>query len=157
MGFDATAGFEIITGAIAPMDNWLRSGRLRSRAGVGVRSDRLRLGGGDGALTRAALPGVGQDEVLLDVHVADRDVGGLEDLVVEAGDDSILARGERQLVAAGIPGLGRADLSSLKVDGVDLNSALPFTRLVEVGAAIVVVGDTHQLGLVSWPGWRNPG
>ena len=113
----------------------------------GLTTGGSRLGRGDGGLTRSALPGVAQDEVLLDVHVADRDVGGLEDGVIQAGDDPVLAGGQRELVAAGAPGLGREHLPGLEIDCVDLNAALALARLIEIGAAGVVIGNTHQLGL----------
>ena len=82
---------------------------------LGGRNDRRRLGRGNGTFARSALPGVGQNEILLDVHVADRDVRGLEDLVVQAGDDAVLAGWKGELVAAGSPGLSRSNLAGLRL------------------------------------------
>ena len=65
--------------------------------------------------------------------------------------------GSGELVAAGSPRLGRKHLAGLEIDCVDLNSALALTRLIEVGAAVVVVGDADQLRLRSWSCGRSPG
>ena len=83
-------------------------------AGVATARSNLRLGGGDGGLARSTLPGVGQDEVLLDVEVVNRDIAGLNDRVVETGNDAILARSQRQLVAARTPRLRGADGAGLQ-------------------------------------------
>ena len=61
-----------------------------------------------------------------------------------------------QLVAAGSPGLGGEHLAGLEVDRVDLYSALALTRLIEVGAAAIVVGDANQLRLRKSSCGRSP-
>src|SRR5262249_39520484 len=106
------------------------------------------VSGGPGVRPRSTLPGVAREGVLLDVDIPHVYVHGLDDLVGEACDDSVGARRPSTLIAAVGAGLSRADLSSLKIDGVDLDVGDTLILIVEPIAAVVLERDAHQLGLL---------
>src|SRR5262249_40851267 len=87
------------------------------------------------------LPGRAQVIIGLDVVVADGDILGADDLVIDQGRYLVAARGQRDLIATRIPGRGGGHLLVVRVIDLDRHVPRAFAHGVEPIAVLIIEGD----------------